>query len=115
MPTAPKRPCAVKNCPNLTNKRFCEQHEREHWKRLDANRSNSAARGYDARWSKLAKLYLKRNPLCEDCQERGLTVAAQLVHHIKEVDTHPKLRLSWDNLRSLCRACHERTHGFDRR
>ena len=28
MPSKPKRPCSYPNCPNLTDGRFCEEHQR---------------------------------------------------------------------------------------
>lgn len=115
MPRAPRRPCAVKSCPELTDKRYCEEHEKEHWKRLHKqdNRASASHRGYDAKWSRLARMYGAEHPLCEDCLLAGKTVAKDLVDHVKPIATHPHLRLVWDNLRSLCKPCHERKHGYD--
>ena len=58
----------------------------------------------DRRWMQLRALKLKTNPQCEHegCNERATTV-----HHVKPQCTHPELRYSWENLRSLCR-----THGL---
>lgn len=35
---------------------------------------------------------------------------AQMVHHIRELETHPELALTLDNLISLCSACHNARH-----
>lgn len=115
MPRAAKRPCAVRSCPELTEQRYCEKHEREHWARLHQqdNRPCAAVRGYDARWNRLQKMYAKAYPLCEECLMVGKTTALDVVHHIKSVERHPELRLAWDNLRSLCRFHHDRAHGYD--
>jgi 5-methylcytosine-specific restriction protein A len=116
MPNASKRPCAIRSCPKLTDKRFCEDHEREHWQGVNRNdgRPSAAVRGYDRRWNKLAKMYLRAPPLCEVCESKGLTTPARLVHHKVEVDVRPDLRLAWDNLQSVCKRCHEAHHGWDR-
>lgn len=49
--------------------------------------------------------------LCEDCRSPG-----QIVHHVKpinakDVRTNPEKCLGWDNLRLLCRVCHELHHS----
>ncbi|MDR3540515.1 MAG: HNH endonuclease signature motif containing protein [Desulfosporosinus sp.] len=48
--------------------------------------------------------------LCEDCGSLG-----QIVHHIKpittnDVRTDPAKCFGWDNLKLLCRVCHELHH-----
>ena len=35
MPRKPKRPCAFPDCPNLTDKQYCEKHEKEQNKRYN--------------------------------------------------------------------------------
>ena len=35
MPRKPKRPCSFPGCPNLTDGRFCEKHEKEENKRYE--------------------------------------------------------------------------------
>lgn len=60
-----------------------------------------------------AAAYVRAGYKVKNSNAEGRTMARALVHHIKPVDQHPELRLDWDNLRSLCRACHEKRHGFD--
>ncbi len=50
---------------------------------------------------------LKTDPLCEFHKERGETVLATVVHHIKPIAEAPELRLVWSNLCSLCKDCHD--------
>ena len=75
------------------------------------NRQNSGHRGYDALWQKVRKIKIMRNPTCEQCDKQGVDKIATIVHHIMPIDTHPELRLSMDNLMSLCNECHEEIHG----
>lgn len=69
-------------------------------------RATAAQRGYDARWRKVRRMKLARQPLCEACLEHGHTVAATDVHHIVA-----KRRGGGDrdaNLQSLCHSCHSK-------
>lgn len=111
------RPCKETGCPELTRSAagYCDAHigmaeerRRESW-RADAERRGSAReRGYDSAWEKVRLQKLRLNPLCEDCEERGDIAPATEVHHIEKVRDRPDLRLALGNLRSLCRACHEK-------
>jgi len=59
-------------------------------------------------WRKARKAWLARHPLCVDCGELGLVVAAVEVDHIRP---HRGDRaLFWDrtNWQSLCKPCHSR-------
>ena len=49
--------------------------------------------------------YLRKHPLCEDCWELGLTVAAKMVHHMVAISDGGE---AYDegNLRALCIICH---------
>ncbi len=82
-------------------------------KRYDKRRGSASSRGYDRHWQKVRGQKLDRNPLCECdrclCMER--TRAANVVHHIKPVETHPHLRLVMSNLTSMAYFCHEVEEG----
>ncbi|WP_235856558.1 HNH endonuclease [Niallia taxi] len=68
-----------------------------------------------AAWSKARRLALERdNYLCVHHLKQNRVVAADMVHHIKELKDYPDLGLSLDNLISLCNSCHEAEHP-DRR
>lgn len=66
-------------------------------------------------WNKTREAYSKsKSYLCEDCLERGLIVTGEIVHHVIPITqsniANPDITLSYDNLRLLCRSCHERVH-----
>ena len=68
------------------------------------------------RWLKLRRDKLTAQPLCERCQLDGIVTPATEVHHVTPVEDGltyaAKRRLMYDphNLRSLCHACHVKTH-----
>lgn len=59
------------------------------------------------RWRSVRLSKLARNPCCEDCEAKGIATPATEVHHIKSRKAHPSLELDLDNLRSLCKPCHQ--------
>ena len=69
-----------------------------------------------SQWIRLRKWKLSRNPLCEDCKERGRIVLATEVHHIMPVEDglsladRERLMYAIGNLRSLCHDCHIKAH-----
>lgn len=108
MPSKPKKPCSYPRCPNLTTERYCDQHKRETAKRYDKERGTAAQRGYDARWRKARAVFLRRNPLCVECQKEGKLVQATVVdHRIPHKGNYEKF---WDenNWQALCKLCHDR-------
>ena len=69
-------------------------------------RERTAARGYGGNWQRVRLWHLAHHPLCEDCNERGLTVGATEVDHVERLcDSGDH---SEGNLRSLCKSCHSR-------
>ncbi len=77
--------------------------------------NNTASRGYDHRWRRLSEDYRVRNPLCQDCDEKGKTTPASEVHHIIPINQDPSKRLDVNNLVSLCKLCHESRHGKNKK
>ena len=70
-------------------------------------RPSASIRGYNKRWKAIRDAFIRSNPLCAECSERGRTVLAVVVHHVR-----PKAEGGGDeaaNLRALCVSCHERT------
>ena len=66
-------------------------------------------------WQSTREAYSKsKGYLCEDCLERGIVTAGEIVHHVRPITRenigNPEITLSWDNLRLLCRPCHEKIH-----
>lgn len=66
---------------------------------------------HTSKWLRLRKQKLKRNPLCELCSKKGLTVPADEVHHIVPISADPKLAYYYPNLMSLCSECHHQIHN----
>ena len=82
-------------------------------KAFDAQRNsverNAEQRKYRTqRWRRLRKQHLQSFPLCVTCNAQGLTVAAQVVDHIKPWRGDENLFYDVENLQSLCHRCHNR-------
>lgn len=48
--------------------------------------------------------------LCQNCRREGRTVIGNIVHHIIEVSVNWDLRLTDDNLETICSTCHNKEH-----
>jgi 5-methylcytosine-specific restriction endonuclease McrA len=70
-------------------------------------------------WRSLRKQALERDHHeCVWCASEGRVTtkshAILEVDHIQELEHHPELALELDNLRTLCKSCHNKRHGrFD--
>lgn len=67
-------------------------------------------------WRELRQAILEKNHYeCLWCKENGYITtqenATLEVDHIKELEKYPELALDEDNLRVLCRDCHNKRHG----
>ena len=63
------------------------------------------------KWKKKREQILKRDGYaCQECKKYGKNIDATIVHHLKEVEFFPELKLVNDNLQSVCAACHNRLH-----
>ncbi len=114
MPRKPLRPCNTPRCRGLTRDGSCEVCGARAgscgWRGHNKTRTQ---RGYGNDWLRLRKRKLQANPLCEECERKAetsgrLTVAlAEQVHHKTPFNgVNDPLRLDWNNLEALCRACH---------
>lgn len=63
------------------------------------------------RWQRLRGMKLKRNPLCERCAKDGLTVGAEIVHHIVHIRKGGPAFPPLSGLESLCQECHNAEHS----
>lgn len=108
MPFAPLTPCAQPGCPELTDGRYCAKHMKVRRKQDDMRRGSSTSRGYDARWRKARKQFLKIHPTCVECERDGRFTAAIVVDHI--IPHKGDMKLFWDrsNWQALCKECHDR-------
>lgn len=69
-----------------------------------------------SKWRKLRQAKLLQNPLCERCEEKGITTEATQVHHVTPISTATNdlemmdLAYNFNNLQSLCDKCHQDIH-----
>ena len=109
MPHTPKNPCRYPGCPNLCERgAYCEAHAEFAPDRL---RGGAQARGYDKRWRRARAFFLKRHPLCAECQRQNQLTPATVVDHI--IPHRGDKLLFWDeaNWQPLCKACHDKKTG----
>lgn len=71
-------------------------------------------------WQSVRDAYRqKAGGLCEECLSKGLISAGTEVHHVKHLTPEnvndPSVALNFDNLRLLCKECHEEQHRRKRR
>ncbi len=116
MSLKPLRECRKIGCHNLTRNTYCNEHliaknesekHRQHY--YDKHRRNKKSTTFykssawiNARAVSMAKHY----GLCQDCKDKGILKAADMVHHIKPLKDYPELALVQSNLRPLCNKCH---------
>jgi gp54 protein len=64
-------------------------------------------------WRILREQALERDHYeCVWCREEGKVTTENLeVDHIKELEFYPEFALELDNLRTLCKECHNKRHG----
>lgn len=111
MPTRPKHACNYPGCTVLVSGRYCDRHTKAVRDQYEGQRETATERGYDARWARVRRMKLARDPLCERCIAKGATVnRAELVHH---KDRNPKNN-NEANLESLCHWCHDWEHRGER-
>ena len=69
----------------------------------------------DKNWRKLRDTYLKQNPLCEECLNKGKVTPAEDVHHKRSPfrggEINYNLLLDYNNLESVCKDCHGKIHA----
>lgn len=94
MPYTLPKPCTAPGCPRMQAREGrCEVHKR----------GSAASQGYGADWRKLRAQHLAAHPLCHVCGRLGVDV-----DHIVPHRGNDNLRLDFQNLQTLCRACHSR-------
>jgi 5-methylcytosine-specific restriction protein A len=108
MPYLAKHPCNHVGCRELTNDRFCAEHQTAYTLAKDRQRGSAHQRGYTKQWSKASKQFLRDNPLCVHCKDEGLIRAATEVDHIIAHKGDQLLFWLPDNLQALCKPCHSR-------
>lgn len=122
MPDAPPKPCHYPGCRALASAGHarCAAHMQAYdW----TTRKQSAALTRAARlrssieWRRLRTHFVSEHPLCCDPfgEHKHGPEPTKDVHHVLPLVTHPHLGLVVENLRPLCRACHNRVEAMERR
>jgi len=111
MPKRPMKQCAKPACSQRVEDVqhvYCRQHRLEANRQYDEQRGSSNSRGYGARWRRLRKLILNRDPLCkaDDCNKPSTDV-----DHI--VPKRDGGRDDPANLQGLCHECHSRKTALE--
>lgn len=110
MPRKPKRPCAYPGCSNLTEGRYCPEHQTKVNSEYEKyGRDPRTKKRYGRAWKRIRDKYVMEHPFCEQCFERGIIAETEEVHHKKplsEGGTHDR-----SNLIALCKSCHSRIHA----
>ena len=104
MPGASKV-CAEPGCPSLTQTTRCDRHRKERRRTQDKHRPSASERGYDRKWARTRRAYLKRFP---HCQATGCTEPAVDVHHLDGEGPKGPRGHDWTNLQGLCHSHHSR-------
>ena len=81
-------------------------------KRVDILNYNKSRSGADMiafynskKWVSLRNYKIQMNPLCEQCERKGLTEAGREIDHIVAIKDGGET-LALRNLQTLCRSCH---------
>jgi len=97
-------------CPNLTEGRFCEEHEKQENRRYEKyDRDPAVRRRYGRAWKRIRDRYVSQHPFCEMCYEQGVLKPVEEVHHklpLSQGGTHEE-----NNLIALCQSCHAKLHA----
>ena len=129
------RPCSIPGCPELTHKRLCDAHRQARQREQDEQRLGAPQRVYDAEHRRLRVLCFQRDgwrridcgwmpDVVRDFHIHGLgdppteVILAELrgrhnryqrhlhADHKIRIAERPDLRLTLDNLATLCSSCH---------
>lgn len=84
-----------------THPKFKAQ-EAEAAKEYDRQRGSAAKRGYDRKWQRFRRWYLRHHPLCAKC----VRAAATEVHHLRGLREHPEDKCKPEQVEALCKPCH---------
>ena len=116
MPHKPRRPCQKAGCKNLAKEQYCPEHI--HLARQETAESNrrydqtqrdqqAAAFYHSVAWDRARQQALIRDyGLCQECLSEKQITLASLVDHILPLKVAWHLRITLDNLRSLCEHHH---------
>lgn len=114
MPQAAKKICTHPGCYTITTESRCEKHRAQQHRGTTKNRSGDPFYG-TAAWKRIREARRRANPLCQECEGKGLVRAMHAVDHIKARCDYPELELDYDNTQSLCETCHNSKTARERK
>lgn len=83
----------------------------------DRHRNNSPDNPFKKwrkEWAAIRARHLEKNPVCEQCRERGIDIKpAYAIDHISP-HRGEKKRFLYGKLRSLCKSCHARKSAIEK-
>jgi 5-methylcytosine-specific restriction protein A len=100
VPQRPKRPCARAGCPRLVDRGYCDDCAPS-----APSRQSSHDRGYDWRWRRASRSFIRANPLCCYCELAGRVTATECVDHAEPHRGDDALFWDVRNWRPACVAC----------
>jgi 5-methylcytosine-specific restriction enzyme A len=109
-PSRARRCCAHHGCAqDAVDRGRCSEHAAAQRKRYDTRRGSAASRGYDKDHRRWREVVLRRDPVCQDCQDALSTVADHIIPILQGGS-----RLDPSNGQGLCVACHNRKTARER-
>ena len=103
--------CPTPGCGRITTGGLCAGCEADRQRRVDARRPSSSRRGYDERWRRASRAYLREHPLCEcglDCCPNGCNQPAKHVDHRDGLGPLGPRGYDRSNWQALAHGCHSR-------
>ena len=104
MGNAPLKPCKHIGCRQYASEfGYCPEHQSDRFKFFREKRVSPSKLGYDRKWDKARKEFLKANPLCVVCGKPATEVDHIIAHKGNKA-------LFWNvaNWQSLCHSCHSK-------
>ncbi|WP_112206524.1 HNH endonuclease [Latilactobacillus sakei] len=96
------------------NDKYCDKHRdfasKEYNRYRQLNQHDYLKFYHSKEWKHARELQLIRQPLCEICLSNDHVTQATTVHHKVETKVDWSLRLSENNLQSVCKSCHEKIY-----
>ena len=65
-------------------------------------------------WRKLSRVYLRRHPLCCECEKENILTSSVHCDHIVPITKDKSKALKWENLQALCLSCHNKKSAIER-
>ena len=98
----PKRPCTYPGCSALTTNGRCDKHQRQAW-----TKTKDVKRMTGRKLQKERERLFAENPLCVECEKKGIVRAATQRDHIVPLFEWKGDPEDPSNIQGLCESCHK--------